>query len=362
MPAATGTTVNMLKNKTMRTKSAPASRPTIKDVAEKCGVHPSTVSRALSGAMSHLVAPDVARRIRAAAAALGYQPNVTAAGLRTGRSGLIGVLAPDIADPGFPPVLSGITETLGAEGYATIVVDVGPDRSRQQELVDRLIARGVDGLVLATVALNDPVVGHCLAASIPVMLVNRTDMGRKLSAVVTDDAAGMRLAVDHLVNLGHIRIGHIAGPQAVSTGALRRAGFKAAAVSAGLPAQNIMIETARAYTREEGRLAALRLLDRKLAPTAIVAANDLLALGIYDALAARDLRCPADVSVVGHNDMPYVDMLSPPLTTVRIAQRSMGNHAARLLLDGITDPTARRERVVLEPVLIVRGSTAKPRG
>jgi LacI family transcriptional regulator len=121
-----------------------------------------------------------------------------------------------------------------------------------------------------------------------------------------------------------------------------------------------MIETARAYTREEGRLAALRLLDRKAAPTAIVAANDLLALGIYDALAARDLRCPADVSVVGHNDMPYVDMLSPPLTTVRIAQRSMGNQAARLLLDAIADPTARRERVVLEPGLIVRGSTAKP--
>jgi LacI family transcriptional regulator len=341
----------------------PASpRPTIKDVASRCGVHPSTVSRALSPAMSHLVAPEVTKRIRAAAAALGYQPNVTAAGLRTGRSGLIGVLAPDIADPGFPPILSGVTETLGAEGYATIVVDVGPDRSRQQELVDKLIARGVDGLVLATVTLNDPVVGHCLAASIPVVLVNRTDSGRKLSAVATDDEAGMRLAVEHLVALGHIRIGHIAGPQDVSTGARRSAGFKVAAAKAGLRAQNIMIETARAYTRDEGRLSALRLLDRKPAPTAIVAANDLLALGIYDALAARGLRCPSDVSVVGHNDMPYVDMLSPPLTTVRIAQRNMGNRAARLLLDQIADPAARRERVVLEPVLIVRGSTARPRG
>jgi LacI family transcriptional regulator len=319
------------------------------------------VSRALSGAMSHLVAPEVTKRIRAAAAALGYQPNVTAAGLRTGRSGLIGVLAPDIADPGFPPILSGVTETLGTHGYATIVLDVGPDRSRQQELVDRLIARGVDGLVLATVTLNDPVVGHCLAASVPVVLVNRTDLRRKLSAVVTDDEAGMQLAVEHLVGLGHRRIGHIAGPQDVSTGALRRAGFKASATKAGLPAQDIMIETARTYTREEGRLAALRLLDRKLAPTAIVAANDLLALGIYDALGKRGLRCPSDVSVVGHNDMPYVDMLSPPLTTVRIAQRNMGNQAARLLLDQVADPAARRERIVLEPSLVVRGSTAPPR-
>ena len=339
-----------------------APRPTIKDVAEKCGVHPSTVSRALSPVMSHLVAADVAKRIRATAAALGYQPNVTAAGLRTGRSGLIGVLAPDIADPGFPPILSGITETIGAEGYATIVVDVRPDRSRQQELVDRLIARGVDGLVLATVALNDPVVGHCIAASIPVVLVNRTDAGRRLPAVVTDDEAGMRLAVEHLAALGHRRIGHIAGPQHVSTGVRRRAGFKQAATRAGLPSRNIVIETAPAYTREQGRLAALRLLDRKQAPTAIVAANDLLALGIYDALAERGLNCPRDVSVVGHNDMPYVDMLSPPLTTVRIAQRAMGNQAARLLLDEIAAPATRRSRVVLEPRLIVRGSTAAPRG
>jgi LacI family transcriptional regulator len=299
--------------------------------------------------MQHLVAPEVARRIRAVAAALGYQPNVTAAGLRTGRSGLIGVLAPDIADPGFPPILSGITEVLGAAGYATIVVDVGTDSSRELALVDKLIARGVDGLVLATVTLNDPVVGHCLAASLPVVLVNRADRERRLPAVVTDDEAGMRLAVEHLVGLGHFSIGHIAGPQAVSTGALR------------LAAENIAVESARGYTRAEGRLAALRLLDRRSAPTAIVAANDLLALGIYDALRERGLRCPADLSVVGHNDMPYVDMLSPPLTTVRIAQRSMGNEAARLLLDAIADPSARRQRLVLEPVLIVRASTAAPK-
>jgi LacI family transcriptional regulator len=343
-------------------KPSAASRPTIRDVAEKCGVHPSTVSRALSPAMNHLVAPDVAKRIRSAAAALAYQPNVAAAGLRTGRSGLIGVLAPDIADPGFPPILSGITDALGAEGYATIVVDVGPDRAQQQQLLDRLIARGVDGLVLATVTLDDPVIGHCLAAPMPVVLVNRADAGHRLPAVVTDDEAGMRLAVDHLVSLGHTRISHIAGPQDISTGALRRAGFEDGAGHRGLLMHNTMIETARAYTREQGRLAALRLLNRKQMPTGIIAANDLLALGIYDALRERGLNCPNDVSVVGHNDMPYVDMLSPPLTTVRIAQRTMGNQAARLLLDRIANPAPRRQRVVLEPILIVRGSTTKPKG
>ncbi len=342
-----------------RAKIAPQSRPTIKDIAQQCGVHPSTVSRALSPAMHHLVAEDVALRIRAAATALGYRPNVTAAGLRTGRSGLIGVLAPDISDPSFPPILGGVAEVLNAAGYATIVVDVGP-RGSQQELVNQLVARGVDGLILASVTLHDPVIKHCIDGSLPVVLVSRTDAGRRLPSVVTDDEAGIQLAVEHLVSLGHRRIGHVAGPPDVSTGSLRRASFVASAARAGLSARDTMIETAQAYTRAAGRSAALRLLERKARPTAIVAANDLLAFGIYDALAALGLNCPRDVSVVGHNDMPYVDMLSPPLTSIRIAQRNMGEQAGKLLLDRIANPSNRRTHVVLKPALILRGSTAAP--
>lgn len=339
---------------------AASSRPTIKDVAARCGVHPSTVSRALSPAMKHLVAADVADRIQTAANALGYRLNMAAKGLRTGRSGLIGVLAPDIADPGFPPVLSGIADHLHAQGYATIVADAGTEGS-EQDLVDRLIARGVDGLVLATVTLHDQVVKHCLDAALPVVLVNRVDAAAQLPSAASDDAAGMRLAVEHLAALGHRRIGHVAGPQHVSTGARRRAGFEASARDAGLSARHAPVETVEAYTRAAGHKAALRLLARRTRPTAIVAANDLLALGVYDALAARGLACPGDVSVVGHNDMPFVDLVSPPLTTVRIAQRDMGEAAARLLLDRIADPAAAREHLVLSPTLIVRGSTATPR-
>jgi LacI family transcriptional regulator len=342
-----------------RVVPAGGSRPTIKDIAERCGVHPSTVSRALSPAMKHLVADDVGKRIHAAASALGYRLNMAAAGLRTGRSGLIGVLAPDIADPGFPPVLSGIADHLDAAGYATIVVDVGRNRS-QQQLVDRLIARGVDGLVLATVSLRDAIVKHCLDAALPVVLVNRLDGSARLPSVASDDEAGMRLAVAHLVALGHRRIGHVAGPQEISTGARRRAGFEAGAAQAGLKARDVTVEIAASYTREAGRDAALHLLDRKARPSAIAAANDLLALGVYDALAVRGLTCPTDMSVVGHNDMPYVDMVSPPLTTVRIAQRAMGEVAAKLLLDRIACPMTKREHIVLAPQLIVRGSTATP--
>ena len=338
-----------------------APRPTIKDIAERCGVHPSTVSRALSPAMRHLVADDVAKRIHIAADALGYRLNMAAAGLRTGRSGLIGVLVPDIADPGFPPILSGIADQLDAAGYATIVVDVGAHGS-QQQFVDRLIGRGVDGLVLATVSLRDAIVKHCLDAAIPAVLVNRLDGSARLPSVTSDEAEGMRLAVAHLAALGHRGIGHVAGPPEISTGSRRRAGFDASAARAGLATRDTRVEIAASYTREAGREAALRLLDRNRRPTAIVAANDLLALGVYDALAARGLNCPVDVSVVGHNDMPYVDMLSPPLTTVRIAQRDMGEAAAKLLLDRIAEPAAKREHIVLAPKLIIRGSTTAPKG
>ncbi|WP_283805786.1 LacI family DNA-binding transcriptional regulator [Bradyrhizobium sp. STM 3809] len=338
-------------------RAAASPRPTIKDVAARCGVHPSTVSRALSPAMKHLVADDVAARIQAAANAIGYRLNMAAKGLRTGRSGLIGVLAPDIADPGFPPVLSGIADHLNAEGYATIVVDVG-SKGSEQDLVDRLIARGVDGLVLATVTLRDDVVQHCQDAALPVVLVNRVDAAGLLPSAASDDAAGMRLAVEHLVGLGHQRIGHVAGPQHISTGARRRAGFEASVRDAGLPARHAPIEIADAYTRAAGREAALRLLARRTRPTAIVAANDLLALGVYDALAARGLACPGDVSVVGHNDMPFVDLVSPPLTTVRIAQRDMGEAAARLLLARIADRGVVDDHIVLAPQIIIRGSTS----
>jgi len=348
------------QHKRARTVPAMAPRPTIKNIAERCGVHPSTVSRALSPDMKHLVADDVARRIHATANALGYRLNLAAAALRTGRSGLIGVLVPDIADPGFPPILSGVADQLDAAGYATIVVDVGAHGS-QQQFVDRLIGRGVDGLVLATVSLRDSIVKHCLDAGIPAVLVNRLDGSARLSSVASDDAAGMRLAVEHLVELGHVSIGHVAGPPDVSTGARRRAGFEASAARAGLGASATAVEIAASYTREAGHAAALRLLGRKQPPSAIVAANDLLALGVYDALAACGLKCPIDVSVVGHNDMPYVDMLSPPLTTVRIAQRDMGEMAAKLVLQHIATPAAKREHIVLAPELIVRGSTAAAR-
>jgi LacI family transcriptional regulator len=343
------------------TASEPRSRINLRWIAEEVGVHPSTVSRALDVSKRHLVADDVAERIIAAADRLGYRPDPVAASLRTRRSTLVGVLVPDITNPVFSPIISGIAEILGEEGYSTIVADAGPGRDQRLRLVDELAARRVDGLILATVGRNDEVLEHCLAAGLKVVLVNRADDAGRAASVVSDDMAGMALAVSHLAGLGHRKIGHISGPSSLSTGHLRRIGFETAMASNGFAVPSGAIVEAGAYERDEGERAAAKLLAAYPEITAIAAANDLLALGAYRALAAQGLVCPGDVSVVGHNDMPLVDMVAPPLTTVRIGPREMGREAAKLLLTRMSEPASAIQRIMLEPTLVVRRSTAPPR-
>ncbi|WP_246088669.1 LacI family DNA-binding transcriptional regulator [Phreatobacter stygius] len=340
----------------------PRSRVNLRRLADEVGVHPSTVSRALDPTKRHLVADDVADRITTAARQLGYRPNPVAASLRTRRSTLVGVLVPDITNPVFSPIISGIAEILGAEGYSTIVADAGTEFGPRMALIDELIARRVDGLVLATVSRDDPMLEHCLAEGVHVVLVNRADDSDRASSVVSDDVAGMRVAVEHLYQLGHRVIGHLAGPSTLSTGHLRRVGFEQAMQDHGLAVPPAAIVEAASYDRDEGERATARLLQAYPGLTAIAAANDLLALGAYKALAARGLRCPADVSVVGHNDMPLVDMVEPPLTTIRIGPRDMGRDAARLLLERMTGSALPIRRIVLAPDLVFRASTAAPRG
>jgi LacI family transcriptional regulator len=326
---------------------------TIKEIAEATGVHPSTVSRALDPRKRHLVSEDVVKRIASQAETLGYQPNRQAASLRLGRSDLIGVLLPDIANPVFAPILGGITEMLSSEGYSPIVADAGNDPSQQISFVETLLSQRIDGLILATVSQDDELVGFCIRRGLPVILVNRSEARDRVSSVVSDDDGGMRLAVDHLVELGHRGVAHVAGPLSTSTGALRRAGFERAMSHHGLRGP---VHEAAGYTREAGAQAATRLLATGEI-TAIAAANDLLALGVLDALKARGLRCPEDVSIVGHNDMPLMDVISPPLTTIRIEHRDMGRIAAKMLVDAIKSASADLRHVVLPPVLVVREST-----
>lgn len=328
---------------------------TLQSIAEAAGVHRSTAARALDPAQAHRISPEVVDKVRAEALRQGYRRDAIAASLRTGRSRLVGVVLPDLANPVFAPILDGVGAGLAEEGYSMLVAEGGADEKRQVAIVEELIARRVDGLVLATVRRSDPVLTVCLGAGIPTVLVNRAEDDLRAASVVSDDIGGMRLAVEHLVALGHRRIGHLAGSEALSTGVLRRRGFEVAMAAAGLDASAVSV--AAAYSRGEGQAATAALLDKAPGLTAIAASNDLLALGAYQELKRRGLSCPGDISVVGYNDMPLVDMVAPPLTTVRIAHAEMGQAAARQLLERLADPDM-TACVKLMPVeLIVRAST-----
>lgn len=333
---------------------------TIRDVARLAEVHPGTVSRALNEETRGLVNPDTAERVIRAAEELGYEPNKIARGLKTNRSFTVGVLIPDLTNPLFPPIMRGLEDQLGHAGYTLLTVNTDNDPERERNQMAALRARQVDGVVAATARLDVEVLRQVAADGIPVVLVNRSLEDGSLPAVTVDDRQGIGLAVDHVVGLGHERIGHVAGPQNVSTGHKRRLGFTEAMQNANLEAPSERISVANAFTESEGARACEELLEHVPRLTAIVAANDRLAIGCYDVLEAHHLRCPEDVSIVGFNDMPFVDRLRPPLTTVRVPQREIGTVAADLLLERLADGAQDSREILLEPALIVRGSTAAP--
>jgi LacI family transcriptional regulator len=333
---------------------------TIRDVARVAEVHPGTVSRALNEQTRALVNPETAERVIRAAEQLGYRPNRIASGLKTNRSYTVGVLIPDLTNPLFPPIMRGIEDGLEEAGYTLLTVNTDNDPERERRHMEALRARQVDGFIAATARLHVELLAEVAASGTPVVLVNRSLEDGSLPAVTVNDRQGIRLAVDHIVGLGHERIAHVAGPQNVSTGHRRYLGFVEAMAAAGLEAPAERISFATAFTEPDGASACEELLAHEPRLTAIVAANDRLALGCYDTLEAHGLRCPEDVSIVGFNDMPFVDRLRPPLSTVRVPQREIGAVAADLLLQRLSDGTQTAREILLEPSLIIRGSTAPP--
>ncbi len=328
----------------------------LKDVAKAAGVHVATASRALNERTESMVSPETVARVREAAESLGYRVNRVARGLKTRRSYTIGMLIPDITNPFFPPMVRGAEDGLAEAGYTLVLADTDNDEEKLRRHQAVLLERQVDGMLLGSARRRDPLVEGLIRAAFPVVFVNRTIDRGGVAAVIPDDHAGMVLAVDHLHDLGHRSIGHIAGPRHTSTGSRRAAGFLAAVQSHGLEPGPVV--EASSYTVDAGREAAERLYASPHRPTAVVAANDLVALGVLDAGMALGLSCPGDFSLVGFNDMPFVDRFSPPLTTVRIDEYEIGLRASRMLVSLIEEPTTRTETVMIGPELIVRGSTA----
>jgi LacI family transcriptional regulator len=339
---------------------------TLRDVALRAGVHPATASRALNPETRILVSEDTAQRVLDAAATLGYRPNPVARSLRTRRSHTVGVLIPDLNNPLFPPIVRGLEDRLAAAGYVALIGNTDSDDERERMVFEQMRARHVDGLVLATARLRHPLLAEAARSEMPVVLINRLAQDYSFPSVTVDNERGVRMAVAHLSALGHRRIAHIAGPQEMSTGLSRYRGFVTAMEAGGLQVDGDLIVFAKAFTVEEGVRCSQLLFERGAGAgtgcTAIAAGNDMLAVGCYAALDDAGLSCPDDISVVGFNDMPFIDRLRPPLTTIRFPHYQVGTEAAQLLLERIAEHAGPVKILYLAPELVIRGSTARVRG
>lgn len=330
----------------------------IRDVAAKANVHPSTVSRVLNPHTRSMVSTAVADRVSRIANEMEYRSSPLAAGLRTGRTHTIGVLIPDLTNPMFPPIIRGIERSLAEQGYIAILADSNNNQKNESAIVESLKSRHVDGLILATAIRRDAEVNACVEENIPLVLVNRTIDARSVTAVINDDEYGIALAVSHLAGLGHRSIAYVGGPQNTTTGHDRYLAFRKLMRSGQFKAQAELMHNCKAFTTAAGHQGLLSILNTKRKFTAVVAANDLLALGCYDAIAEFGLECPGDISVTGFNDMPFMDRVQPPLTSLHIPHDEIGVQAARLLLARIRDPESPVRTVKLLPELKVRASTA----
>jgi DNA-binding LacI/PurR family transcriptional regulator len=303
------------------------------------------------------VRPALAGRVRAAARALGYQPNRIAQSLRTRTTRIAGVLIPDVQNPFFTAVVRGVEDVLQAEGWTLFLGNSDDHPEREQAYLGTLRAEGAAGIVLVP-GQRPEVYRRLVANGLALVAIDRAPDGLQVDRVTVANFEGARQAVAHLVARGHRQIAFIGGPAGMSTAAQRRAGYERALRDAGLRPPAAGLEEAD-FRPSGGRAAMERLLDRGARPTGLFVANDLMTLGVYEALRARGLRVPDDVAVVGFDDAPWAAWLDPPLTTVAQPAYELGATAARLLLERRREPERLARAVVLEIRLVVRSSSGR---
>lgn len=328
----------------------------MKDVAERARVSVSTVSHVLN--RTRTVTEETQERVLLAIEELGYQENLLAKSLKTQRTFTIGLLISDIQNPFFTAVVRGVEDVALRRGYHLFLCNTDEDPGREEEYVTELAKKRVDGLIVAPAAARHNHVRWLETLNTPFVFVDREVEGVEADAIRADNFLGMKMAVEHLVGLGHERIGIISGPLDKASGYERHRGFETALAAAGL---DLEVELVRFgdFKTPSGYRRATELLQLPIPPTALIAANNQMTLGALLAIRELGLSIPDDISVIGFDDMEWAPLADPPLTTVAQPTYEMGVKSAQMLLDKIEETAdGAPSRILLKTTLMERKSTA----
>jgi DNA-binding LacI/PurR family transcriptional regulator len=336
----------------------PATR--IADVAALAGVSPATVSRVLNDAP--FVDAGLRARVQRAVATLSYRPDRVARSLRRGATATLGLIISDVQNPFFTSVVRGVERVAGSRELLVMLCNADSEPARERRYGEALIAERVAGVVIASADPAGEAVHALVSAGIPTVIVDRESGHAAVDTVFVNNRAGARCAVEHLSTLGHRRIGLICGPLNFSVARERLEGYKAGLVQADIAFDSGLVRIGD-FRQASGHSAMATLLQEMRGQLdGVFVAGDLMTLGALAAIHEAELDIPADISVVGFDDMPWASALNPPLTTVAQPATAMGEIAAQLVIDRIEgNAEAPPRHVVLEPRLIVRASTAPAR-
>jgi LacI family transcriptional regulator len=327
---------------------------TMKDVAEAARVSKSTVSHVING--TRFVDDETKRRVQRAIDELGYLPNAAARSLTTKRSQTLGVIVGDVANYFFSELLKGVEETVRSQEYSLIVCNTSETLELEDHYLRLLLSQKVDGIIAMATSQQWTSVSEAQVRHMPIVFVDREFPGLEGQRFVgVDNARGAYLAVEHLIGLGHRKIGTLAGAQGLSTMSDRLRGFRQAMGDHGLEVPDAWVVPSE-LSADAGHAAANRILAGPERPTALFIANNYLTLGALLALRENGLQCPDDVSIVGFDDHPWAAVTHPPLTVVRQPAMQIGATAGQMILDSIRANDSEPRRVVLECELVIRRS------
>jgi LacI family transcriptional regulator len=321
----------------------------MRDVAERAGVSPATVSRVLNGAAS--VRPEYRERVLRAVEEVGYRPNRLASNLRRQKAEMIGVVISDIENPHFTQMVRAVEDAAYRRGYRVLLCNTDETAQKQKAYLQMLAAERVLGVLISP---SDPAgeeISELIDLGIPVIAFDRTVEDPRADAVVVDNAAGVRLATEFLIRAGHERIGFVSGLGGIETSVERQAGYEGAMREAGLEPRS----AAGGFRIADGRMATEELLDGGDF-TALIVGNNLMTIGALETLRDRGIRVPEEMALVAVDDPFWAELVEPPLTTLAQPVREMADCSVELLLERIGGRRERPKRVVFDFELRVRGS------